>query len=92
MNVSVSKTPLSESAVDFPISSPFDVSSRHAALALRLALRADMALASLGLSGDDEVWREKAHDMEVWETIGELTVMLLIPAGVALLLLLVLAD
>jgi hypothetical protein len=57
MNVSVSKTPLSESAVDFPISSPFDVSSRHAALALRLALRADMALASLGLSGDDEVWR-----------------------------------
>jgi hypothetical protein len=59
---------------------------------LRLTIRADMALASLGLSGDDEVWREKAHDMEVWETIGELTVMLLIPAGVALLLLLVLAD
>lgn len=30
--------------------------------------------------------------MEVWETIGELTVMLVIPGGVVLLLLLVLAD
>jgi hypothetical protein len=30
--------------------------------------------------------------MEVWETIGELTVMLLVSGGVVLLLLLVLAD
>jgi hypothetical protein len=44
MNVSVSKTPLSESAVDFPISSPFDVSTRHATLARCLALCAALAL------------------------------------------------
>jgi hypothetical protein len=39
----------------------------------------------------DAVWREKAQ-MEVWETVAELAVMLLIPAGVVLLLLLVLVD
>jgi hypothetical protein len=45
------------------------------------------ALAAMMRSGG-----EKAHDMEVLETIGELTVMLLIPGGVVLLLLLVLVD
>jgi hypothetical protein len=36
--------------------------------------------------------RGESAGMEVWETVAELAVMLLLPAGVVLLLLLVLVD